>query len=102
MPLAASESAGELRSRSDVPDDDGLCLGGVELPDGGDDGSIGAPAVDAVGLEGAGGDGEARERDGERAGEVEAGGGERRVALGAEDAGDVRGRVGRRAALDVV
>lgn len=66
---------------ADLPDDDCLCLGAVELPHGGDDGSIGGPAVDAVGLEGAGGDGEACERYGERAGEVEAGGGERRVPL---------------------
>lgn len=69
------------KGKADAPNDDRLRLSAVELSHGGDDGSVGAPAVDAVGLEGAGGDGEACERYGERAGKVEAGAGERRVPL---------------------
>lgn len=84
-----------------APDDDGLCLCAVEAAHAGDDGPIGGPAVDAVGLEGAGGDGEAREGVGEGAGPGETGEAASAETFCVEDVGDVRGGGGS-AALDVV
>lgn len=99
-PSGSAEGATQEED-ADAPDDDCLCLCAVELAHAGDDGAVGAPAVDAVGLEGAGGDGEACEGGGERAGEAETGEAECAAPLCVEDAGYVRGG-GVSAALDVV